>query len=145
MVQCQENCHTLDRRSCIVASDFQWFSWSTCFSCSALPATDVPGQPDEQHAKCNCSQHQLSPGLLLQQPLWHQHPRCQLHPRDPGHHRRRGGSCRRDWQRHIRYNFTRLSHVSLDLSRLVFCGLFVWTTCWILPRGKLVYMSSLMA
>lgn len=94
------------------------------FSCSALPATDVPGQPDEQHANCSCSQHQRSPGLLHRQPLWHQHPRCQLHPWDPGHHRRRRGHWRREWQQHIRYNFTRLSHISLNTFRPVFSGLF---------------------
>lgn len=78
-----------------------------CFPLSAVPAPDVPGQPDQQHAKCGCSQHQYSPHALSKQPLRHYQPHYRISARGPGHYKRT------DWWHYLGYYFFRLSRSPL--------------------------------
>lgn len=105
-----------------------------CFPLSAVPAPDVPGQPDQQHAKRGYSQHQYSPHALSKQPLRHHEPHYCVGARGPGHYE---GT---DWWQYLRYYFFRLSHSPLGptlssaviqlpnddrpLKTMLFCGYF---------------------
>lgn len=85
------------------------------FLSSAVPTPDVPGQPDQQHAKRSCSQHQCSPHALRKQPLRCHQPRYHVSARGPGHYERA------DWWQYLRYYFFRLSrsHLGPTLSSAV--------------------------